>query len=427
MPRKITAIVARDESVPAGLVAAHLGERTEIELTDLVGSPEELSETIRRTPADILLVVCSPGHLEHLTLVQWWRNSRQGRPVLALWADPAADGHADADFVTRAFSVGAHDVMVLDAGAQVSTQTGRQVEFGIRKALTRTTTGGGRAPDAGTLVGVLGPKGGTGKTLTSTNLAMALAGRGRKTVLVDIDLQFGDVALSLGLNLEKTLFDLAISGGSLDGEKLEDFMLHHPSGLRVLAAPARPDQAASITPEMLAEIFKLLRSQYEFTIVDTPPYFSSEVIATIDASTHVCMLGMLDALSLKNTRLGIETLDLMGYDQDRVRVVLNRANSGVGISEADVVAILGRVPDVLVPSSRDVVRSVNEGAPVVISQPRSDMAKSFEALADLFVAVPAAEESWGHSGHRRSRGLFRRKKSVIATTVPTGEIPDGTA
>ncbi len=100
-------------------------------------------------------------------------------------------------------------------------------------------------------------------------------------------------------------------------------------------------------------------------IVDTPPGFTPEVIASVDSSTHVCMVGMLDSLSLKNTKLGLETLELMGYEGERINLVLNRADSHVGITHDDVRTVVGREPDVLVPSHRDIARSANMGAPIV--------------------------------------------------------------
>jgi pilus assembly protein CpaE len=261
-------------------------------------------------------------------------------------------------------------------------------------------------PDAsGKLICVLGPKGGIGKTITSCNLALALSLRGNNTVVVDLDLQFGDIALSLGLTPDTTIYDLAVSGGELDAEKLDAFLMRHPSGLRVLAAPARPDQAQSITTEFIADVYEVLKSTFDYVIVDTPPAFTPEVITSVDASHSVCMVGMLDALSLKNTRLGLETLELMGYDPDRVWTVLNRANTSVGINRTDVVSILGRVPDVLIPSHRDIARSVNEGAPVVISQKRSDAARAFDQLAGLFSSLAAAPDG----GARRGLTLMRRK------------------
>jgi pilus assembly protein CpaE len=309
-------------------------------------------------------------------------------------------------FVEEVFTAGADDMLVLEPGPFVSPAAARQVAFSLQKAVARKVTPGEHDEVNGKLIAVLGPKGGIGKTITACNLALALTTRGKRTVLVDLALQFGDVALSLGLTPDTTVYDLAVSGGELDESKIDAFLMNHSSGLRVLAAPARPDQAQAIAPEFLSDVYELLRGMYEFIIVDTPPAFTPEVIASVDVSSYVCMVGMLDALSLKNTRLGLETLELMGYDSERVRVVLNRANSNVGINRTDVVSILGRAPDVLVPSHRDIARSVNEGAPVVISQKRSDAARAFDALAGLFAALSsdgAAEGSRGRSLLRRGR------------------------
>ena len=119
----------------------------------------------------------------------------------------------------------------------------------------------------------------------------------------DLDLQFGDVALCLGLGPERTFYDLAQAGGTLDAQKVDAYMMAHPSGVRVLLAPTRPDQASSITVELIRDVYSTLRTEYDAVIVDTPPGFTAEVIATIDAATDLVVVGMLDALSLKNTKL----------------------------------------------------------------------------------------------------------------------------
>jgi len=398
MPRGITAIVAHDQSVPAGLVADHLPEESGVKLAEIVDGLFPATDAVKRSDADVLVVACQEGSDDALGLVNWWHGARPGRPIVVL-CHGTSNG-----FVEEAFAAGADDLVPLEEGPDVSEHTRRQVEFALRKALARSSSPTDTGGDYGKILCVLGPKGGIGKTITSCNLAVALAGREKRTVLVDLDLQFGDCALSLGLTPDTTSFDLAVSGGSLDAEKLDAFLLEHSTGLRVLAAPARPDQAASVTPEFISDVFTLLRDEYEFIVVDTPPSFTPEVITTVDASTYVCMVGMLDALSLKNTRLGMETLELMGYDPSRVRVVLNRANTSVGITRSDVVSILGRTPDILVPSHRDVARSVNEGSPVVISQRRSEAARAFEALASLFTNVP----EMAGANPRRGRALMRR-------------------
>jgi pilus assembly protein CpaE len=256
------------------------------------------------------------------------------------------------------------------------------------------------------MICVLGLKGGGGKTLTSANLAASLALRGHSVAVVDLDLQFGDVGLALGLSPERTLYDLVCSGGSLDAEKLADFMTPHSSGLHALLAPARPDQAGAVTTQFLEDVYPRLRAMYEFVIVDTPPSFTPEVIGAVDASTQVCVVAMLDSLSLKNSKLGLETLEQMDY-RGGVRVLLNRADSHVGISREDVVSIIGRAPDVLVPSDRNITRSVNQGQPMALLHRRSDAARAFGALAELYAGELVAVNG---NGTPRRRRLFRRRK-----------------
>jgi pilus assembly protein CpaE len=285
--------------------------------------------------------------------------------------------------------------------------TSDELLFTLQKAVARKegADGGGtfvRAP----LICVLGPKGGTGKTLTSTSLAVALAEAGKSVALVDLDLQFGDVGLCMGLTPKQTIFDLVRTGGSLDEEKIEGFLMPHSSGVKVLIAPSRPDHAAVVSIDFLREVYATLRSMMDYVIVDTPPGFTPEVIATIDNSSFIVMVGMLDALSLKNTKLGLETLDLMGFPSENIKLLLNRARSRVGISDDEVVAIIGREPDVLVPSDRDIPRAVNEGKPIPLAKPQSEAAEAFRKLAAEFVDAERAEVAASGTGRKR---LFGRK------------------
>jgi pilus assembly protein CpaE len=347
------------------------------------------------TAADVLLVACGEASDSALEFISKAATDGSDQPIVVV-----CGGRANG-FMRDALLSGADDIVLIDDAAAPGADT----FFAMQKAIARRS--GGPSPDrtTGNLICILGPKGGIGKTLTSANLGVALAEAGHRTAVVDLDLQFGDLGLALGLEPEKTIYDLATSGGVLDPEKVDAFMAEHSSGAHVMLAPIRPDQAAGITVEFLRELYPVLTSSYDYVVVDTPPGFTPEVIATIDASTAICVVGMLDTPSLKNTKLGIETLELMGYPLDRVRFVLNRADTSVGISHADVVAVLGRAPDVLVPSQREVVRSVNAGEPIVASSPRSEPARAFRALAELLAAsrsVPSKSNSRGR------RMLLRR-------------------
>jgi pilus assembly protein CpaE len=322
--------------------------------------------------AELVVVACAGESQRALDLIEAASTQLQAHPPVVVLYSGSPNG-----FMERAFEAGADDLITLP-------QPREQLAFALEKALVRRR--GVSPSQPGAMIAVLGPKGGTGKTLTACNLAEALACAGASPVIVDLDLQFGDVGLALGLRPERTIHDLAVAGGSLDAEKLQSFLAHHPSGASALLAPVRPDQAASVSPAFLRSVFELLRTLHDFVIVDTPPAFTPEVIAAIDSASHICLVGMLDALSLKDTKIGLETLSQMGYDPREVTIVLNRADTSVGITMADVERLLGRRPDVLVPSDRAIPTAITTGRTIVGAEPDSSAARAFTSLAQTYLA-----------------------------------------
>jgi pilus assembly protein CpaE len=349
---------------------------------DVIGYGDELDEgwnTFFEQKSDVVVVAC--GELDDKTahLVDRAVKHRPERPVVV-----ATHGSQNGS-LRRAFEAGADDVLTYPISPDA-------LRFSLEKVLAKRRGTAQSGIPVAPLVCILGPKGGTGKTLVSTNLAVALARRDLRVVLVDLDLQFGDIGLALGLTPERTVYDLAKAGPPYDHDKLERHLMRHSSGVKVLVGPTRPDHASAVTMDLLRDVYASLRTMCDIVIVDTPPGFTPEVIATIDISTSVCIVGMLDSLSLKNTKLGLETLDLMGYPPENVALVLNRADSRVGITHDDVAAIIARTPDVLVPSDREIPRSVNEGTPIVASRERSEAAKAFQKLADMYTKSSPDEQ-----------------------------------
>ena len=374
-------LVSLDAGIDEQTVRASLPVSTDIQIVGIVRGVDETWTTLQETPADLLVVACSGYSERTLFLITSVVKERPGMPIVVL-AQDSPDG-----FLRRVFEVGADDAVRLPESPE-------QVSFVLQEVLVRKGAAGtmkehGNAP----MICVLGPKGGTGKTVTTSNLAVALAQTGKSVSAVDLDLQFGDLALAMGVRPDTTMYDLVQSGGSLDAGKLDAYVMPHPSGVRVLVAPTRPDQASSVSPEFLREVYPLLRATSDYVVLDSSPGFEPEVISAIDNSSYVCMVGTLDTLSLKNTRLGLETLDLMGYDPDRIVLVLNRADSRVGIDDEDVLAVIGRRPDIRIPSDVEVTRAVNEGTPIVIAKPDSAGAKAFRALADEFLRREGAPVS----------------------------------
>jgi pilus assembly protein CpaE len=394
----VKALLTVEPGIDADQVQESLPDDPDFDVVAVTTDADDTLRWLGESTIDVLLVACAGYSDRALVLLDTVARQKPDIHVMVL-------GHGSPNgFLRRAFEAGADDIVMLPASRE-------QVRFEIQKLIARKQGTDAPIPkDDSRLVCVLGPKGGTGKTLTATNLAVCLAQRGERVALVDLDLQFGDVALCLGLPPERTVYDLAQSPGALDYDKLDAFLAMHSSGVRTLIAPRRPDQASAVGAELLREVYSIVRSTFDWVVVDTPPGFTAEVITSIDSSTDVVMVGMLDSLSLKNTKLGLETLELMKYDPDHIYLLLNRAHSRVGISQSDVEAVLGRTPDVFIPSDREIPRTVNEGIPIVVARPQSEPAEAFGRLADLLSGPSTAEEPVAlAAGGGSRRRLFGRK------------------
>ena len=365
----VRAVVALDDGVDQHAVEAVLPVASNIQVVGMVEGLERGWTVLEETSPDMFLIACQGYSERALYLIEDAAKNRPDRPIVVLFFG-TPDG-----FMERIFEAGADDLVTLPTAPD-------DVRFALEKVVARKRGITG-ATTQNPMICVLGPKGGTGKTLTVCNLAVSLALLGKQTAIVDLDLQFGDVGIALGLAPDRTVHDLALTGGSIDAEKVDGFLMQHESGVHALLAPSRPDQAGAISVEFLRDVYAVMRSRHDFVIVDTPPGFNPEVIATIDTASDLCVVGTLDALSLKDTKLGLETLELMGCDVSQIRLVLNRADSKVGISLADAASILGREPDVLIPSDREIPRAVTEGRP--IAGTGSAAGRSFDLLARRFL------------------------------------------
>src|SRR5437763_10667149 len=257
------------------------------------------------------------------------------------------------------------------------------VVFAIKKAChagrKQQASAGGRQ---GRLVTVFSPKGGTGKTVLSTNVSASLAKHwGKRALLLDLDLQFGDAAIMLGLEPEKTIYDLVVAPGELDTEKLAGYTTRHQCGLDILPAPLRPEDAELVTEAKLGRLLEVARDSYDVIVVDTSPFFHGPMLATLDRTDELLMLSGLDVPTLKNVRLSLQTLELLSFPTARIRFVLNRANSKVGMSKKEVEGALDVQMAFEVPSDRAVPISVNRGNPAVLAEAGAEFSGAIKKMA----------------------------------------------
>jgi pilus assembly protein CpaE len=239
---------------------------------------------------------------------------------------------------------------------------------------------------------VFSPKGGVGKSVVSVNLATALAKRtGKPSVIFDLDLQFGDVAVMLRVNPRHTVVDAISAGSLLDKSLLQSFLVYNEkSNVWALAAPTAPSEAEQVDPAGMLRVLGLLQEMFENVVIDSPPHLSDVVLQAVAESNTVVFIVALDVPSVKNARLGLQAFDLLQFPTEKVMLVINRADSKVHLSLGDIERALEKKVDLALPSEAVVPRSVNQGVPALLEYPKSRFSAQLVQLADMVLARTAA-------------------------------------
>ena len=339
---------------------------------EVVGYSEHVADAFAPLAGGHLLVVLHGTRDAHLPVhdIASIREHTQA-PLILL-----ASGEAS-QLLNEALETDVADVLLLP-------QLADNVVFAVRKAAHagRRLEAEGGVGRRGRVLTVFSPKGGTGKTVTATNLATAFAKYEKKrTLLIDLDLQFGDAAIMLGLEPDKTIYDLVVAPGELDSEKLAGYTTRHASGVDVLPAPLRPEDAELVTEPKVNRLLEVARGSYDLIVVDTSPFFHGPMLATLDRTDELLVLCGLDVPTLKNVKLAQHTLDLLSFPASRVRFILNRSNSKVGMKRSEVESALGVKIAFEMPSDRAVPLAVNRGTPAVLAEAGCDFSRAVRAIA----------------------------------------------
>ena len=309
----------------------------------------------------------------------------------------------EADYLRRSMLAGAREFLVKPFSSDELTASIRQVYAREREkvsfmaaaapaATTPAATGsngaakGSGGGEPGIVVAVFSPKGGVGRTTVAVNLAVAAATElGKKVVLIDGSFQFGDVGVLLNLNPKnKSIADLVpeLEQAGNDVESIDTFVINHSAGIRVLLAPPSPEMAELITPSGIRRIIDTLRKTHDLVVVDCTAFFNDTTLAILDSADTILTMLSLEITSIKNMRLFLEVADQLGYEAGKVRLVLNRADSALGIRVADVEHSIGRkVDDTIVSDGRSVVYALNRGVPFFLSNREAQVSQDILRLA----------------------------------------------
>jgi pilus assembly protein CpaE len=314
------------------------------------------------------------------------------KPSTRLWERALRAG------VREIIPTGAEDDQVHDALTRAGSAAAR------KRASTAAAATLEQEP-RGRVITVLSPKGGAGKTTVATNLATRLAvlSPGR-VAMVDVDLQFGDVASALGLGPQATVADAARLGSQLDSTALKVFLEPHSSGLYALVGPHFPAEADEVTADAIGEIIDLLAADFDYVVLDTAAGLDEYALAAAERADDLVLVCVTDVPSVRGLRKALDAIDLLGMTKARRHLVLNRSDDKVGLSAADIEATIGVAIEASVPTSRSVQIAVNQGMPVVQSDPKSPAGKAMVNLASHFIDAPAAPAAAPERGR-----LFSRK------------------
>lgn len=381
-----------------------------------------LRDHLEVTPHEFAVVIgpSVPADLAS-EFAQWARTQRPDLGVILLRDTVNSDALALALRSGMREVVGARDL----AGVTTAVQRARSVASAIgqtmmgeaqaaadaaKAELEAEAAAAQAAADAptGTLHTIFSTKGGVGKSLVATNVAVALADSGRRVCLVDLDVNSGDVAIMLQLNPTRTINDLAGFSGIIDEGAIDSVLTKYSDELSIVAAPIRLDSPEQATAEDVGRLLDALKHRFEVVVVDTSGVFDDHALTALDRSDTIVLVGTLDIPALKGLRLATNTLELLNFAKDTWRFVLNRADGRVGLSVDEYESTLSLKADITLVSANEVLNAVNRGEPLVRAYSNHQNSKALTRFAATLTDSSTSSDT-SHTGARKAGRLRRRK------------------
>ena len=382
MADRIRVLIVDDIQETRDHLTKLLGFESDVEVVGTAASgPEALEAAARLLPDIVLMDINMPG-MDGITATEQLMTQVPGSAVIMMSVQ------GEADYLRRSMLAGAREFLVKPFSSDELVSSIRQVnqrekEKGSRVVERPAGSSAAGSGEPGRIVTVFSPKGGVGRTTVAVNLAVAAASElGKRVVLVDGSFQFGDVGVLLNLNPKnKSIADL-IPEMEADPEFIDQVIVTHSSGLRVLLAPPSPEMAELITVASLRRVLERLRDTHDLVVVDSWPWFHDTTLGLLDVSDDILALLTLEITNIKNIRLFLEVADQLGYPSGKIKLILNRADSALGIRVSDVEHSIGRhIDETIVSDGRSVVYALNRGVPFITSNREAQVSQDILRLA----------------------------------------------
>ena len=373
-----------------------LGFESDIDVVGSASSGREALDMASRLNPDVVLMDINMPDMDGIAATEQLSSAVPAAAVVMMSVQ------GEADYLRRSMLAGAREFLVKPFSSDELTASIRQVSARERDKMSRMAimpvaaagSGGGAGArsgepgEPGVVVAVFSPKGGVGRTTVAVNLAVAAATElGKKVVVMDASFQFGDVGVLLNLNPKsKSIADLLPELETGEPDSLDTFLISHTAGIQVLLAPPSPETAEMITASGVKKILEALRRTHDLVVVDCTSFFNDTTLAVLDTADVILTMLSLEITSIKNMRLFLEVAEQLGYEAGKVRLVLNRADSALGIRVADVEHSIGRkVDETIVSDGRSVVYALNRGVPFFLSNREAQVSQDILRLAQSVV------------------------------------------
>jgi pilus assembly protein CpaE len=388
-----------------------LGMERDIDVAGTAGSGEEAIRMAMELRPDVIVMDINMPGLDGIAASEMISQRLPTSPIIMMSV------HGEVEHMKRAMLAGAREFLVKPFSADEFATSIKRVherEMTRREQLKPAAETEGPAAQAAVgdaadhqVIAVFSPKGGAGRTTIATNLALALMREtGQRVVLVDANLQFGDVGVLLNLNPKNRSVIDAVEGGEPDADIIDSVLIEHSTGIRVLLAPPAPESADLVTAAYLRKIVDHLRTTHDWVVVDLPSGLNDHSLTILDAADQIVVIAALEITTIKNVRLFLEVADQLEYERSKVRLVLNRSDTAQGIRVGDVEASIRRPIDgTIVSDGRLAVLAVNRGVPFVVSHPESPLSRDVTALARTLIGEPTTTTP----DKPAKRGLFARR------------------
>ena len=374
-------LVSRQENVRTDL-RRFLLQDNELEILEEASGGEPALQKIENVSPDILLLYYADGDSDTLNFAERVILKKPRTFVIIVMQQMSLEN------VRAANAAGCHNVTEFPADARELSDIIHRVynaETGRLAAINKTQ----RVTWSSKVISVFGAKGGLGKTTIAVNLAVKLAGQNKKVALVDLDLQLGDVHIFMDIEPKETIADLMQDMMSPTIDSIRSYMNIHPSGVHVLCAPKSPEYADLVASDRLQSLIGILRSNYDFVIIDCPSDFSDTTLSALEASSVILFITGLDISILKNSKVAMNILETLGQKK-KVRSIINRAVEINSISVQDVRKIVDAPVLARIPSDyMTAVAALNRGQPFVMSLPKSKLSL---AIGDVALRIAEGDD-----------------------------------